>query len=559
MWRRDFVFLLCLALSGTFGSIAVNVGAASSAVAASTQKDSGNEERSTGGRVVDRPTPISPFSASGPSEIGVAGLEFGMTMQQVAARLVAAKVSYKTTESRYIKFQVNEPIQNLPIEVEIGFYEGSLANITIGPDARTANTLHDRWLSGLVQQYGTPTLTANEDNVSTNVFCHTPRVSIKLEKNANATPPVVFLVYSGALGSIRNLCERAPQSRSFQLAVFPLPNTVSRSSRSPSHAKAVVANPAPVPMPDLAATAQANLRAIEDALTLILESRRSGGRYVPRSAVSAQTGPSDDGKAMVIAGTYRYFTQGGSREASSEFFARFEDFQLKCVRMSRGTFELAPCEPIPVNSEAAKQARIQAERSDPAMLMPPVQPRSWAVNKCGSQNINCIEREYQKVYESIPPSVLIGARSAFQKAVPKANYRDMLDAIVAIDSRQWFINQYVRGSMRDVSTREVGEFTDATGYYGLANDRWVTIRFRRGRVVCIKYWDTASCSPEFVTQYSSTPALSDMELAEQRRVDAINAPKLRYNACIDAANRLSYEEARAHALDRCNKDRFWGF
>jgi hypothetical protein len=549
--------IVCLGLWATAGFLAPSADAASHAIAVTAQNGVRSDEDSTVRRTSEQSMLISPFSATSPTEIGVAGLVFGMTKQQVVARLVAANVSYTLEDPRNLTFRIKEPINNLSIEVRVSFLEtDSLSGIVLSHQAPSANVLHERWFAGLAQQYGAPTLATNRDDISNSVFCHTPAISISLGKNSNkqVTPvPIVFLSYGGPLGLGRNLklCELAPQSRAFPLAVFPLPNTMNTSSMAANNPNAAVLRPAPVGAPDLAAAERADLATIASALSLILEARPFGDRYVPGSAKTTRTGLSDDKAATVIAGSYRYYMEGSSREAVSNFYARFENAKLKCVRMEQGVFELAPCLSVPANAEAAKQARVQAERSNPKVMAPPAQSRSWAADKCKTTSTECLEREYARVYESIPADVLTGARSPFQKTPPKSNYRDILDAIVSIDSRQWSINEYIKGSMRDVSKKENGEFTDVSGYYGLADNLWVTVRFRDSRMVCIKYWDTDSCSPAFVNKYSSVPALSDAAIAEQIRLEAINGPIRRYNACLDAANKMPDDGFKDRALFSC--------
>ena len=135
----------------------------------------------------------------------------------------------------------------------------------------------------------------------------------------------------------------------------------------------------------------------------------------------------------------------------------------------------------------------------------------------------CVEGIYKAVYDQIPAQIKNSVRSGYQKPVQRAKFRDVLDAIVAVDARRWRFNQYNPGSMREVAIRKNGDFIDATGSYSTYRGElagWVIGRFNKaGSLICLQYHDQPYCSPSYVAINRREPALADEEIAKSR-VDA---------------------------------------
>jgi hypothetical protein len=76
-------------------------------------------------------------------------------------------------------------------------------------------------------------------------------------------------------------------------------------------------------------------------------------------------------------------------------------------------------------------------------------------------------------------------------------YANLLDRLVAQDSKSWAANQYNRGSMRNVTVvrSSDGKSRIIKGDYTFNNREqgWVEARFVGNRLSCLHYWDRSDC------------------------------------------------------------------
>ena len=131
--------------------------------------------------------------------------------------------------------------------------------------------------------------------------------------------------------------------------------------------------PPPLPLPSPSATttttptppvstAPDSESSIDFALSMILESSIYEDKYVPGSVRISQRGRSADGLAPIVVGTYMFYNSYSKSNSKAEFFARIENGRITCVRMSRGIFELAPCEEVSVDSKAARNLKLVKQK-----------------------------------------------------------------------------------------------------------------------------------------------------------------------------------------------------
>ena len=114
---------------------------------------------------------------------------------------------------------------------------------------------------------------------------------------------------------------------------------------------------------------------------------------------------------------------------------------------------------------------------------------------------------YQQV-SSIPPALSPPPQQAVipHMAAPPApplppsqeslKYARLLDRLVSDDSRSWAMNQYLPGSMQNVTIeQEDGSHKLVKGYYSYNDGKggWVEARFVGSRLSCLHYWDRTDC------------------------------------------------------------------
>jgi hypothetical protein len=133
---------------------------------------------------------------------------------------------------------------------------------------------------------------------------------------------------------------------------------------------------------------------------------------------------------------------------------------------------------------------------------------------------------YKDRFKAIPAPLLSMVRAGKPAPLDRYELRDVLDAVVAIDSQNWSFNTYIPGSLTEVRADSDGAGVNAHATITISpfsgHDwvrRSVSVRLLNGYPECIKYWNSTSCSVNYDLQ--AFPNADPNLTAEQSRCIAI--------------------------------------